>query len=153
MRIEVTCPKCRHKFWMDDHESKACPKCGFVVIGPKAKTRSSGPCFITTASIEVAGLPDNCMELEAMRFLRDEYLLKSGEGRKMVEEYYEIAPHIVEVINKDERKEEIYNWIWEKIKYIVKLIESGDLEEAVRRYRSMVLRLKQKYLTNSPFRS
>jgi len=142
MRIEVTCPKCGHKFWMDDYESKACPKCGFVVIGPKAKT-SSSPCFITTACVEIAGLPDNCMELEAMRFLRDEYLSKSREGRKMIQEYYEIAPYIVEVINKNEKRKEIYGWIHEKIKNIVKLVEKDEFEEAVKRYRKMVSELER----------
>ena len=142
MRIEVTCPKCGHKFWMDDYESKACPSCGFVVIGPKAKT-SSSPCFITTACVEMAGLPNDCKELEAMRFLRDEYLLKSEGGRKMIKEYYEIAPHIVKSINKNERKEEIYDWIYEKIKHIVKVIENGDFEKAIKNYRKMVSKLKR----------
>ena len=127
---------------MDDYESKACPKCGFVVIGPKAKT-SSSPCFITTACVEIAGLSDNCKELEAMRFLRDEYLSKSREGRKMVKEYYEIAPHIVEVINKNEKRKEIYGWIHEKIKNIVKLVEKDEFEEAVKSYRKMVSELER----------
>ena len=147
-KIEVTCPKCRYRFWMEDYESTACPKCGRVAVGPKAKTSSDGPCFITTACVEVAGLPDNCIELETMRFFRDEYLSKNKEKRKMIQEYYEIAPHIVEAINKDERKEEIYAWIWKKIKYIVNLIESGDSEEAVKSYRKMVLKLKKLTIKN-----
>jgi hypothetical protein len=35
-KIEVTCPE-GHRFWMEDYERKACPKCGRVVIGPKAR--------------------------------------------------------------------------------------------------------------------
>ena len=148
MRVQVTCPKCGYKFWMDDYESKACPRCGFLVIGPRAKTSSSGPCFITTACVEVAGLPDNCRELETMRYLRDEYLSKSEEGRKMINEYYEIAPHIVEAINKNERREEIYRWICEKIEDIVKLVEKGNFEEAVKSYTKMISRLKKWNIRN-----
>lgn len=40
-KIKVTCPKCKHKFWMADYENKACPKCGFVVKGPKYKSSAS----------------------------------------------------------------------------------------------------------------
>ena len=35
-RIKVKCPKCKHSFYMDDYRNEACPKCGKVVIGPKA---------------------------------------------------------------------------------------------------------------------
>ncbi|MGC9001236.1 hypothetical protein [Caldisericum sp.] len=41
-KIKVTCPKCEHQFWMEDYESKACPNCGFVCVGPKVKRESSG---------------------------------------------------------------------------------------------------------------
>jgi ssDNA-binding Zn-finger/Zn-ribbon topoisomerase 1 len=36
-KIKVKCPKCKHEFYMEDHERKGCPKCGFVLTGPKAK--------------------------------------------------------------------------------------------------------------------
>jgi len=42
-KINVTCPTCKNKFWMNDYENTACPKCGFVVKGPK--TKSSGNSF------------------------------------------------------------------------------------------------------------
>lgn len=35
-KIKVKCPD-GHEFYMEDYERKACPKCGRVVVGPKAK--------------------------------------------------------------------------------------------------------------------
>lgn len=35
-KIKVKCQE-GHEFYMEDYERKACPKCGRVVIGPKAK--------------------------------------------------------------------------------------------------------------------
>jgi hypothetical protein len=146
-KMEVTCPKCGHKFWMEDYENKACPNCGFLVRGPKGKTSASGPCFITTACVEAAGLPDNCTELETMKYLRDEYLAKSDEGKRMVQEYYEIAPSIVEKIRKEENSNEVFSGIFNAIRGIVSLIEIGDLENATEHYKEMVLGLKRRYLT------
>jgi hypothetical protein len=35
-KIKVKCPN-GHEFYIEEWEKKACPKCGRVVIGPKAK--------------------------------------------------------------------------------------------------------------------
>ena len=143
-KIEVTCPE-GHKFWMEDTESKACPICGRLVIGPKAKKSPSG-CIITTACVEVAGLPDNCNELEGMRYLRDEYLLKSDEGKRVIQDYYEIAPSIVEKIKSAENSNEIYHEIFNEIREIVSLIKTSDFENATEQYKEMMLSLKKRYL-------
>ena len=35
-KIKVKCPN-GHEFWISEYDKQACPKCGKVVIGPKAK--------------------------------------------------------------------------------------------------------------------
>ncbi len=35
-KIKVRCPE-GHEFYMKDYEREACPKCGRVVVGPKAR--------------------------------------------------------------------------------------------------------------------
>lgn len=35
--IKVKCSNCKHEFWMDEWKKVSCPKCGKVIIGPKAK--------------------------------------------------------------------------------------------------------------------
>ncbi len=36
-KIKIKCNDCKHEFWMEEWENKACPKCGRVAKGPKAK--------------------------------------------------------------------------------------------------------------------
>ncbi len=143
-KIQVTCPKCKHKFWMEDYECTACPNCGFVVKGPKYKS-PSGPCFITTACVESVGLPDDCLELKSLRWLRDNYLSKTKEGQDIIEEYYQIAPEIVEEIEKEENSSDIYFQIYKDIKEIVLLIKNKNFEKAIKHYQAMVFKLKQKH--------
>lgn len=74
---------------------------------------------------EAAGLPDNCTELEAMRYFRDDYLAKSDEWERMIEEYYEIAPHIIERIKRDENSDDIFSGIFSEIRKTVSLCKKG----------------------------
>lgn len=36
-KIKVKCGSCGHEFYMEEWETKSCPKCGKVTRGPKAK--------------------------------------------------------------------------------------------------------------------
>ncbi len=143
--IRVTCPRCGTEFYMSEYECKACPNCGFVVCGPESD--SSG-CFITTAVVKGAGLPDNAHELETLRKFRDSYLKKTQWGRELVEEYYRIAPSIVKAIEKDPDKEKVYKNLLKEIREIVRDIEENKYSQAVQKYKSMVLKLKEKYSVN-----
>ena len=142
-KIYVTCPKCGYRFEMYDDECTACPNCGFVVCGPRAS--SSDECFITTAVVKAAGLPDNAYELETLRRFRDEYLKKTEWGKQLVEEYYKISPKIVDAIEKDPAKQEVYSRLLQEIRDIVKDIEKGKYYLAVEKYKNMVLHLKDRY--------
>lgn len=146
--IKVTCPRCGYQFWMYDDEAKACPNCGFVVEGPRYGKSGVTDCFITTAVVTAAGLPDNAYELETLRNFRDTYLKKSEWGRKLVEEYYRIAPSIVKAIENDPNKDRIYENLLKEIREIVEDIEGNRYSQAVHKYKSMVLKLKEKYGLN-----
>jgi hypothetical protein len=74
-------------------------------------------------------------------------LAKSDDGKRMIQEYYEIAPSIVEAIKKEENSNEIFNSIFNEIKELVSLIERGDLEGAILYCKKSIVKLKQKYLT------
>ena len=73
-------------------------------------------------------------------------LAGSDEGKKMIQEYYEIAPTIVETIGREENSKEILGDIFSDIRGIVSLVKIGDLEDATEHYKEMVLGLKQRYL-------
>jgi hypothetical protein len=120
-----------------------CPPCWEKSTGKKYEKPSG--CFITDACVQAMGLPDNCRELQTLRWFRDNYLQKSREGRKIIKEYYEFAPEIVEEIKRRPNNKEIFKEIFKQIRKIVTQIESGNSMLAIKTYRHMIMQLKQKY--------
>ena len=57
-----------------------------------------GPCVLTTACVTALGKPDDCHELQMFRRLRDDHLLRTAEGRAVIEDYYRSSPHVVAAI-------------------------------------------------------
>ena len=103
-------------------------------------------CYITTAVCSQLHLPDNCYELKILRKFRDDYILKTDYGKKLIEEYYQISPKIVEKINAETDSEKMYkellnNFITPSIKHI----ETGENKKAMNKYIEMMIYLRQKY--------
>ena len=104
-------------------------------------------CYITTAVCESQGKPDDCYELETLRGYRDTYLLSTEDGRKLVNEYYNIAPTIVNRISKCENSGELYEEICKDyISPCIRMIEAGELEACKEKYMDMVYELKGRYM-------
>lgn len=104
-------------------------------------------CYITTAVCEHQQKPDNCYELVTLRNYRDEYLMQTKAGQEMVEEYYNIAPGIVMVINMQKDADEIYQHIYEEyLTPCIHYIEEENNEECRDLYMQMVCSLQKKYL-------
>ena len=104
-------------------------------------------CYITTAVCESRGRPDDCYELELFRSYRDEYLLSTAEGTALVDEYYDIAPTIVNRIGRLPNSREIYDGIWDNyLSGCVRLIEKGENEACRDLYKDMVYDLKERYM-------
>jgi predicted RNA-binding Zn-ribbon protein involved in translation (DUF1610 family) len=40
----VTCSRCGEQVWMEDYERRACARCGAVIIGPYASSRTETYC-------------------------------------------------------------------------------------------------------------
>lgn len=105
-----------------------------------------GLCYITTAVCEWQGKPDDCQELTVLREYRDDYLLKSEEGRAMVEEYYELAPILVLSIGMQREPGKIYQEIYQD--YLRPCVEYARKKENVKcrqLYADMVESLRQKF--------
>ena len=103
-------------------------------------------CYITTAVCESQNKPDDCYELNTLREYRDNYLMKTREGKKLVEEYYDVAPALVMCIDMQKNSRQIYDNIYEK--YLVPClgcIEENRMEECQERYVSMVHDLESRY--------
>jgi hypothetical protein len=56
-------------------------------------------CFLTTATVDTLGLPDDCWELSSLRRFRDGPMRLNNQWRALVEDYDNIAPAIVEAVN------------------------------------------------------
>ena len=109
--------------------------------GPGAGGKND--CFLTSACVNYLGKSDDCKELTALRRFRDTYMKNTEEGRKLVEEYYEIAPKIVEKIDSSDKRELYYRYISLVIDKCVCLLARNELEKTLNEYKSMVLFLKK----------
>lgn len=105
---------------------------------------SGGGCFITTAICAAEGKPDDCDELTTLRKFRDEVMLKDQRLIPLVREYYEIAPRIVEAIQKCERPNDVLMML--RMQYLdnaIAAVKAGDIDEAVGEYTQMVAVARQ----------
>jgi hypothetical protein len=91
-------------------------------------------CFLTTVVCEWKGLPDNCDELTTLRHFRDTFVPPT-----LVEEYYKIAPKIVEKIKNNHMW---LSYIWETVEKCVNMIKHNENEKALESYKHMVNLLK-----------
>ena len=113
---------------------------------PKKK---SSLCFITTAVCKYFNKPDDCYELTTLRKFRDTWLVSQSDGRKLVDEYYMIAPSIVNAIDNSSERDAIYMHIWNNyIEPCIRLIELGANDTCKKLYIDMVNELKNMFLIN-----
>ena len=104
-------------------------------------------CYITSACVATRGLPDQCEELQTLRFFRDGYLSEQPGGQVEIEQYYATAPKIVKAINQSTNAATIWNSVYEElVKPCVQLIHSARNEEAHRLYKEYALKLSDQYL-------
>ena len=90
----------------------------------------------------LANFDDNCYELTVLRWFRDNFMSEED-----IKHYYKTAPMIVEVIEQEEHKDIIYNYIYDNIvDACVEAIENGNYEFAYNRYKESILSLEQTYL-------
>ena len=100
-------------------------------------------CYLTSACMKYfqEKFDDNCYELTILRWFRDNFVSKED-----IEHYYEVAPLIVETINKEEKSGIIYDYIYDNIvNYCVEQIEQGNYEAAYNRYKNSVLVLEEQF--------
>ena len=96
-------------------------------------------CFITTAIVEKKGEADDGETLTKLRKFRDEYMVDRQEE---VQEYYDIAPKIIEAINDDKE----WKWIEDQIQKAIAYIDEEKQDDAYATYKNMVSTLKEKWL-------
>lgn len=104
----------------------------------QAADNSGGGCFITTAVCEYMGWADNCELLETLRKYRDEYMLADPERSKLVREYYDKAPGIVDALKKKPGANMVWRYILHAfLRPAYYKIMRGDHEGALTLYRDL----------------
>ena len=102
-------------------------------------SRVIGGCYITTATCEEYGKPDDCYELTSFRSFRDDWLINQPDGKELIDRYYKTAPKVVELINKQTNRTEIYHYLNDTyLAQCLKCIEEGDNEKCKILYISMM---------------
>lgn len=105
-------------------------------------------CYITTAVCEYQNKADDCYELTTLRRYRDTYLMKTEEGRGLVQEYYDIAPRIVWAIGMQPDKDTIYEDLYrEYLMPCIHYVEDGRNEECKKLYVDMVRGLESRFIS------
>ena len=129
--------------WNDNDFSMKLGKSSYEEI----KGGFNGLCYITTAVCESLGRADDCYELNLLRNYRDTYLSSREGGKQIVEEYYDIAPTIVNRIRRQENASEVFQGIWnDYLQPCVKMIEQDQMDRCQKCYTDMVRDLQKKYL-------
>lgn len=106
----------------------------------------TGGCFVTTACIRAKGLPDDCHELAVLRQFRDEWITRQPEGNHEIQEYYDVAPCIVERIEKSTDAQKVFEKLYfELIIPCVNLIEEDKCFDAYLLYKETMFELKKMY--------
>lgn len=96
-------------------------------------------CYITTATCKEYGKPDDCYELTTFRDFRDNWLIHQPDGNELIDRYYKTAPAVVELINNQKNRTEIYRHINDT--YLAKClayIENGENEKCKDLYVDMM---------------
>lgn len=99
--------------------------------------------YITSACIKYLEekFNDKSYELNILRWFRDNFV-----SIEDIQHYYEVAPIIVDAINREKHSNIIYDYIYDNIvDYCVKQILIGNYENAYIRYKSSVLALEENF--------
>lgn len=108
------------------------------------KETTDTKCYLTTACMRHMNksFDDNCYELTVLRWFRDKFVSKED-----IDHYYEVAPIIVETINKEDKPDAIYDYIYNNVvNYCVCQIKQKNYDEAYNRYRNSVLAFEEQFV-------
>ena len=125
--------------WSDSRKHEQCP-----YFKPQS---SDGGCFLTSACVEAMGKADDCEELTILRAYRDGWLAAQPGGKEEIDEYYRIAPQIVNKIKLSEKAQEVFAHIYnDMVRPCVELIKEKRYEAAYVTYKEQTALLASKYL-------
>lgn len=126
-------------------KKKALKKVTPVTKKAPKKPKDDEECFLTTACVNYYSLPDDGYELSTLRSFRDKHMLKTTKGKRLVKNYYSVAPRIVSMINKDKERKGVYQYVYHSIQKACSEIELKKYKVAQQTYIALVNHLSKKY--------
>ncbi len=112
---------------------------------PYKKPKKDEECFLTTACVNYYGLADDSYELKTLRSFRDTYMAIKTKGKALIKHYYNIAPTLVALINKDKEHKTVYQSVFTVIQKACTEIEQKRFAKAQNTYVSLVRGLQERY--------
>lgn len=106
----------------------------------------SGGCFLTSACVTYAGLPDNCEELMVLRRFRDTYVRNVRGDSLLIAQYYTEAPRIAEAIGASPDRSAVLASILATVRTSVKHVQAGEFSAALSLYGNMFNTLRARFL-------
>ncbi len=104
-------------------------------------------CYVTTAVCLSLGKKEDCREIRLLKDYRDGFLLSESDGKQLIDEYYDIAPTIVNRINKSPYAKDTFKKIYNNyISPCIDLIDQERFKDCKTLYVRMMHVLKQEYM-------
>lgn len=102
-----------------------------------------GDCFITEATMAGIGVQGPELEqsepLQVLRWFRDNVMMSSPQGKNLVQQYYLMAPEVVEAVNQRPDAMQVYQAIYgQYLKPAVEAVKAGDYQKALSIYSEMI---------------
>lgn len=116
----------------------------------KDATAKKSRCYLTSACVEYRGLPDDCHELMVLRTFRDGWLSVQPGGLALIDEYYRVAPAIVDAIETTGLQRAIYARVFSVVRGCVESIEAHRPSRAMQAYRALVETLQALLFETQP---
>jgi hypothetical protein len=118
--------------------------------GGKGSGEKKTKCYLTSACVAYRGLPDDCHELTVLRAFRDGWLAAQPQGPALIEQYYAVAPDIVDAIEASGVARAVYARVFSVVRNCVECIESHRPPRAMQAYRALVETLQALLLETQP---
>lgn len=123
----------------------SCDKFSSRATASNSGYNSGSNCFLTSACVKFMGKEDDCYELTILRAFRDNYLKTSEAYQQLIENYYKIAPTIIEHIEASSEPDKHYAYIYKQIQLCITCIEKSDFEQTLFLYKKMVTTLAEEF--------
>ena len=104
-------------------------------------------CYITTACVKAASLPEDCEVLQTLRDFRDNHIRNLPNGSRLIQAYYDTAPQIVAAIERKPNSNDLFKRLFDtEIVPTVEMVRQGDYDLALKKYAAIVTELRQEHL-------